>query len=238
MKQLALPLVACLALGCGLDFTDPVLDTAATLTVSVAVVDSQPAGKIRLSGRLWPGYNVQGSVRVLTNPSLEVLGRTVLPYAGYQADSPDPIGYSEEWPFSPVNPLGPVELRGPGILAIGPTPVLRLTPPWPAGPASVTVPRDSALKLDLAVAPEPGDTVLESWRLDLVKDGQYLSQLSANGPAPATIQVPWAMLAGLAGAGQARLTVTQSVSTPGDGRRYWAGLSVLTTHVWSVTVEP
>lgn len=238
MKRLVPPLVAWLALGCGLDFTEPVVDTAATLQLSVEVADSQPAGQLRLSGRLWPGYNAVGSVRAPVSTSLEVLGRTVLPYAGYRTDASGPIDYFEEWPLSPDAPLGAVELSGPEIPGVGPAPRLRLTPPWSAQPFGLTVPRDSALRLDLVVRPEPGDTVHEFWRLDLLKAGVPVSQLSVSGPTPAVIQVPWALLAGLGDGGQVRLAVTQSVSTPRDGRRYSAGLVVLTKHVWSLTVEP
>ncbi len=238
-RSLLLPLVACLAFGCGLDFSDPLVDTAAQLTVTLEVADSQPMGQIRLSGRLWPGYDGAGGVRVPTNPSLEVLGRTVSPYAGYRIDSPGSLMYSEEWALNPGAPLGLVELRGPEILWIGePAPVLQLTPPWPTGPANVTVAQGSALRLDLATVPAPGDSVYEFWRLDLVKDSRAVAQLSATGPTPATIEVPWAMLAGLGGGGQARLTVTQGVGNPRDGRRYLASLSVTTSHVWFVTVEP
>jgi hypothetical protein len=238
VKRSLIPLVAGLAVGCGLNFTSPVLDTAATLQVELVIADTLPVGRILLRGSLWPGYNVAGAVRTLRSTSLEVLGRTVLPYAGFEPDQPGSIGYSEEWPLDPGTPLGPVELRGPDILGIGPVPDLRATPPWPAGPVSVTVAPGSALRLDLSLAPEAGDTVYQSWRLDLLREGQYVGQLAAIGPLPPTIEVPWAMVAALGGAGQARLTVTQSVSAPRDGRRYAAGLVVTTTHFWFVTLEP
>ena len=239
MKHLlTLPLVAGVVLGCGLDFSSPVVDTAANLTVSLTIVDSLPVGGIQLRGSLWPGYDVAGEVRPLRSTSLGLLGNSVLPYAGYQSDLPGTVGYSEDWPLTPGLPLGPVELRGPDVLGAGPVPVLRVFPPWPTGPASVAVARDSALRLDLSVAPEPGDTVQESWRLDLLKGDFSVSQLAAFGPTPARIEVPWNLIAGLGEVGRARLTVSQTVSTPRDGRGYAASLAVVTTHVWSVTVEP
>jgi hypothetical protein len=239
MKHLlAVPLAAGMALGCGLDFSSPVVDTAANLTVSLALVDSLPVGGIQLRGSMWPGYNAAGDVRPLRSTSLGLLGSAVLPYAGYQTDMPGAIGYSEDWPLNPGLPLGPVELRGPDVLGAGPVPVLRVTPPWPTGPASVTVARDSAMRLDLSVAPEPGDTVQESWRLDLLKGNFSVGQLAAFGPTPATIEVPWNLIAGLGGVGRARLTVSQMARTPRDGRSYAAALAVVTTHFWSMTVEP
>jgi hypothetical protein len=238
VKRTLIPLVAGLLAGCGLDFTSPLFDSAATLQVELTIADTLPVGRIVLQGSLWPGYDVAGAVRTLRSTSLEVLGRTVLPYAGFQPDLPGAIGYSEEWPLDPGTPLGPVALRGPEVLGIGPVPDLRITPPWPAGPASLMVTPDSTLRLQLSLAPASGDTVHESWRLDLLKDGQYLGQLTAIGPVPATIEVPWALLAALGGAGQARLTVIQSVGAPRDGRLYAAGLLVVTTHLWYLRLEP
>jgi hypothetical protein len=224
---------------CGLDFSEPVVDTPAFLLVSVRLTDSLPTGEAQISGRMWPGYDADGQMRTLTDSSLRIMDRTISPDAGSSTDLPRDIAYADTWEFDPDAPLGPAEVRAPAIPGIEEgAPELRLAPPWRVGPANVTVAPGSPLRLDLAIVTEPADTVVESWRLDLVKDARTVAQMSANGPAPPTIEVPWAMLAVLADGGEARLSVAQSVTTPQNGRRYAATLVVYTRHVWFVTVQP
>jgi hypothetical protein len=233
------PVVLFAAAACGLEFSEPVVDTPAFLQVSVTLTDSLPAGEGRLSGRLWPGYDADGHGRTLTDSSFRIMDRTISPYAGYSTDSPSDIGYADTWEFNPDAPLGSVEVQAPAIPGVEEAaPLLRLTPPWRVGPANVTVAPDSVLRLELSTATEPGDTLHESWRLDVVKDERSVAQMSVSNVVPPTIEVPWAMLAGVAGGGEVRLTVFRGVTTPAAGRRYSAGLFLTIKHVWFVTVQP
>jgi hypothetical protein len=62
--------------------------------------------------------------------------------------------------------------------------------------------------------------------------------MGASGPVPPALEIPWAMLSALADGGEVHLTSYQSVATPTPGGRYRGFLSLLTKHVWFVTVEP
>lgn len=229
-----LPMLA----SCGVDFSEPLADTPAVLQVGVALSDSAPAGEARLSASLWPGYDGQGAVRTLSDSSFRVMGRTITPYTGYTTDSPSGVLYSDVWAFDPDAPLGSVEVQAPPIAGIGEAPpMLRLTPPWRAGPANLTVAPGSPLRLDLAIAAEPADTLFETWTVYLLKDGRLVAQLGAAGTTPPTIEVPWAMLSGLGDGGQVELSVHQTVTTPLT-RRYGASLRLSTEHVWFVRVRP
>lgn len=235
-RSLLVPLLVFMAAGCGVEFSAPQLDTGARLTLHLELVDSLGVGQARLSGNLWPGFNQAGSVRFLVDSSLELLGRTILPFPA-DPDSLHGVAYADQWGLNPEIPPGELELRAPDIPGIGQeAPVLRLTPPWRAGPAYLTLAAGSGLRLDLL--PRPVDsTVYESWTLDLRKgDGQLASQMGANGGTPDGIEVPWPLLAPLGGGGTARLVVRQWEEDPGV--RYSAALLVITQHVWSLTVQP
>jgi hypothetical protein len=226
------------ATACGLEFSEPVLDTPALLRVVVTLTDSAPAGEARVSGSLWPGYDADGAVRTLTDSSLRVMGRTLTPDVGLTTDAPSDIVYAESWGLDPEAPLGPVELEAPAIQGIGePAPVFRVTPPWRLGPANLTVNVDSTLKLDLVTEILPADTISERWRLLVEKDGRWVAQLYATGPVPPRIEVPWALLSGLGTGGQVILDAYQSVITPRD-RRYSVLFALSTRHTWFVTVQP
>ena len=223
---------------CGLEFSEPVLDTPALVRVIVTLTDSAPAGEARVSGSLWPGYDADGAVRTLTDSSIRVMGRTIAPNAGLPTDTPSDIVYAESWGLDPEAPLGPVELEAPTIQGIGETaPLRRITPPWRLGPANVTVRVDSALRLDLTTGAVPADTVFEHWELLVVKDGRSVARLGATGSVPSRIEVPWALLSGLGTGGQVILDAYQSVITPRD-RRYSVLFALSTRHTWFVTVQP
>lgn len=233
------PMLALLALGCGLDFSAPLADTSARLTVHLELVDSLGMGEARLSGSLWPGFTASGNVRFLLDSSLTLLGRSIAPSRAEPPDTLRGIPYAEQWSFGADVPPGEVRLAAPDIPGLGEAPpILGLTPPWRAGPADVTVPVGSPLTLDLltGVAAEP--TAKESWQLDIISaDGQYVGQISSTGPTPATLEIPGTLLAPLGFGGEIHLVILQSEQTP-PGSRYAATFLLTTRHVWSVTVQP
>jgi len=238
MTRLRLLVLLPALVACGVEFSEPLLDTSAVFSVGVELTDSLPRGEVQVSGALWTGYTADGAERAVTDASFQVLGRTIGPAPGPMTDSRWTVRYYETWGLDPDLPLGSVEVEAPAVAGIEETaPLLRLTPPWRMGPASVSVAPGAPLRLELATAVEPADSVFEYWRLDLVKDGRGVAEMSATGPVPSTVEVPWAMLAGLADGGEARLYVYQSVNAPA-GRRYRGGLALRTSHVWFVTVEP
>jgi hypothetical protein len=238
MKRfLLMPLAASVAVGCGVDFSAPLLDTDARFTAHLELVDSLGVGQARLSGSLWPGFTESGNVRFVADSSFELLGRTILPLPEGR-DTLNGVAYAEQWGLNPEIPPGEIELRAPDVpgIGVGP-PVFRLTPPWRAGPANLTVAAGSGLRLDLLVQPAPADTVYESWWLDLRNgDGHYVGEIRSTGPTPAGIDVPWPLLAALGSGGEIHLVVQQAVVS--QRGRYVAAFQVTTRHVWSVAVEP
>lgn len=225
------------AAACGLEFSEPVVDTPAALRVYLTLTDSAPVGSAQVSGFLWPGYGADGAVRIPSDSSVRVMGRTIVPYMGLTTDAPSDIAYAESWGFDPAAPLGRVELEAPAIPGVA-APVLRVTPPWPLGPSDVTVSVDSTLRLDLATETAPADTVFEHWEVYVLReDGWPVARLLATGPVPSSVEVPWGMLSGLATGGQVVLRVSQSVIASRGGH-YDVVFGVTTSHTWFVTVTP
>lgn len=237
-RPAVVPVLALVVLGCGLDFSAPLSDTSARLTVHLELVDSLGMGAARMSGSLWPGFTASGNVRFLLDSSLTLLGRSIAPSTMDPPDTLRGIPYAAQWGLDPDVPPGEVELAAPDIPGIGEyPPVLRLTPPWRAGPADVTVFADSALTLGLLTG-VPDGAVHESWQLNIIgAEGQYLGQMSSTGPTPATIEIPWILLAPLRSGGKIHLVIQQLNQSP-SGSRYAATFLVTARHVWSVTVEP
>lgn len=237
-RPTVVPMLALLALGCGLDFSAPLSDTSARLAVHLELVDSLGMGEARLSGSLWPGFTASGNLRFLLDSSLTLLGRSIAPSRTAPPDTLRGIPYAQAWTLDADVPPGEVKLAAPDIPGVGEAPpILGLTPPWRAGPADVTVPVGSPLTLDLLTG-VAAETVNESWRLDIISaDGQYVGQISSTGATPATIEIPGALLAPLGFAGKIHLVIQQSNQRP-PGSRYAATFLLTTRHVWSVTVQP
>lgn len=234
----AVPLLALVALGCGLDFSAPLSDTAARLAVHLELVDSSGLGEARMSGSLWPGFTASGNVRFLLDSSLALMGRTIVPSTAERADAPLDIPYRDTWGLNPDAPPGEVALQAPDVPGLGEVPpVLRLTPAWRLGPADVTVTAGSGLTLNLLTGLSD-EAVRESWRLDIIgADGKYVTQINSSQSLPATIELPYVLLAPMGSAGKIHLVIVQAEQSP-SGSRYAVTLLVTTRHVWSVTVQP
>ncbi len=237
-RPTVVPMLALLALGCGLDFSAPLSDTSARLTVHLELVDSLGLGEARLSGSLWPGFTASGNVRFLLDSSLTLLGRRIAPSRTEPPDTLRGIPYAANWSLDADVPPGEVTLQAPDVPGVGePPPLFALTPPWRAGPADLTVSVGSPLTLTLLTG-AADEALNESWHLGIVSaDGQYVGQIASTGPTPATIEIPAVLLAPLGFGGKIHLVIQQTIQRP-QGSRYAATFLVTTRHVWSVTVQP
>ena len=226
------PLAVISILAACIDFIEPDLPARGAPAVIEATLRLFDDSTLQVDARLAPGFDALGLGRVVTRPTLRILGREVVP------DSVLRNGthlYRTELDVAGVV-FGPVEFDAPVVRDVGPLPVVRWFPARRVGPDTIDIAAGEDLVITTALAagqPEPPPAIRQ-WTVSLGA-GEDRFTIGANGAPPDSIVIPARWVPDSPnGAIQVRLVYQQTAdlhAPPGD----YIGLLALDTRInWVV----
>jgi hypothetical protein len=238
MRWFAWGLVSGLVLvaACTLDFTGPPTAQPAVFAVSLVLEDIPPSARFTVGGRLTPGRDANGQLRVVQDSIALIWGTPIEPVA----DSMTPGWiYDTSWTADPGGiSAGALCVQPPSVVGVDvPDDPICTSQTWRAGAGEFAVSRGSELRFEL-VGPgssQSTDVTWERWAVQITAGDTFLVTVLANGPPPQTVMIPGDWLAAApAGDLEAEMLIDGSLTS--DSNDYVVHVGVRTTLRWIVTL--